>query len=73
VTPTAATVFGAGPSRMDAARVLRVIDGDTIVVTLGRRTETVRLCGIDATEGGDTGSAEATERVPWARFTCSRP
>lgn len=33
-----------------AARVERVIDGDTIVVRIGRRTERVRLIGIDAPE-----------------------
>ena len=32
------------------ARVERVIDGDTIVVRIGRGTERVRLIGIDAPE-----------------------
>ena len=33
-----------------AATVVRVVDGDTIVVRLGDRTETVRLIGIDTPE-----------------------
>jgi micrococcal nuclease len=32
------------------ARVERIVDGDTIVVRIGRRTERVRLIGIDAPE-----------------------
>lgn len=34
----------------DEARVVRVVDGDTIVVRLGGREQTVRLIGIDTPE-----------------------
>jgi micrococcal nuclease len=40
----------AGVAPTGAARVERVIDGDTIVVRIGRGTERVRLIGIDAPE-----------------------
>lgn len=39
---------GAAPT--GAARVERIVDGDTIVVRIGRGTERVRLIGIDAPE-----------------------
>jgi micrococcal nuclease len=42
------------------AVVLRVIDGDTIVLTCGER---VRLIGIDAPERGEPGADEATQFV----------
>jgi len=42
------------------ATVLRVIDGDTIVLTCGER---VRLIGIDAPERGEAGANEATQFV----------
>lgn len=41
----------AGPP--GAAEVVRVVDGDTIVVRLGRDEETVRLLGIDTPESVD--------------------
>lgn len=41
---------GSDPDPSAVARVVRVIDGDTIVVRAGRRTETVRLIGIDTPE-----------------------
>src|SRR5205085_3089746 len=44
---------GARPDRAGAATVARVVDGDTIVVHLGGRTETVRLLGIDTPETVD--------------------
>lgn len=37
-------------STKEAARVLRVVDGDTIEVSLSNRRETVRLIGIDSPE-----------------------
>lgn len=40
----------AGAAPTGTARVERVIDGDTIVVRIGRSTERVRLIGIDAPE-----------------------
>lgn len=48
----------ADPSRMTAARVVRVVDGDTVVVEIRRPSgglksrETVRLIGVDAPELG---------------------
>lgn len=38
------------PSQLTAARVVEVIDGDTVVLRLNKRTETVRLIGIDTPE-----------------------
>lgn len=44
--------------------VARVIDGDTLVVTLdGARKERVRLIGIDAPERGDCYATQATARA----------
>jgi micrococcal nuclease len=37
----------------ERGRVVRVVDGDTIKVKIGRRTETVRLIGIDTPETVD--------------------
>lgn len=41
-------------------KVTRVVDGDTIVVKIGRKSERVRLIGIDTPESGDCYAAEAT-------------
>ncbi len=38
------------PAEKETARVIRVIDGDTIEVSLGGKKETVRLVGIDSPE-----------------------
>jgi micrococcal nuclease len=43
----------AEPLRPGEARVERVVDGDTIVVRIGGRTEKVRLIGIDTPETVD--------------------
>jgi micrococcal nuclease len=48
-----------GPSG-DGFTVVRVIDGDTIEVSAGERTERVRLIGINATESEECFSAEAS-------------
>ena len=40
-------------SATDSAQVLRVIDGDTIVVTINSKTEKVRLIGVDTPETVD--------------------
>jgi endonuclease YncB( thermonuclease family) len=45
----------------DAARVIRIVDGDTIEVTLNGRSETVRYVGIDTPERGQPGYRAATE------------
>jgi micrococcal nuclease len=39
-----------GSLRSDSARVVRVVDGDTIVVQTGGRTEKVRYIGVDTPE-----------------------
>ncbi len=44
----------------EPAKLVRVIDGDTIVVIVNNAEESVRLIGIDATEAGECGAAEAT-------------
>ena len=41
---------GTGPAVPGAATVSRVVDGDTVAVRVGRRTEKVRLLGIDTPE-----------------------
>ena len=62
----------AGESR--AARVVRVLDGDTLVASIGGRQRTIRLAGIDAPEtvrpgvaiecGGPEASASLTKLAP---------
>jgi micrococcal nuclease len=47
--PPLGTARAAGPQAGDAI-VERVVDGDTIVVALGRRDERIRLIGIDTPE-----------------------
>ncbi len=44
---------GGEPEQPGAARVLRVVDGDTIVVSIGGLEESVRLLGIDTPESVD--------------------
>ncbi|MBK9179072.1 MAG: thermonuclease family protein [Acidimicrobiales bacterium] len=54
--PLTAACAGRAPSTGDppgAATVERVVDGDTIVVDLGGRSERVRLIGIDTPESVD--------------------
>jgi micrococcal nuclease len=41
---------GAGPGATRAARVLRVVDGDTILVSVGGAQERVRYIGVDTPE-----------------------
>ena len=43
----------AEPTEPGHAEVVRVVDGDTVVVRLGRADETVRLLGIDTPESVD--------------------
>ena len=50
-TPPGATP--SPPGMLPAARVLRVVDGDTIEVEMGRRRFTVRYIGIDTPETVD--------------------
>lgn len=44
---------GAGAGKPGAAQVVRVIDGDTLVVNVGGREESIRLLGIDTPESVD--------------------
>ena len=50
------------PARLEQATVVRVIDGDTIVVQITDREEHVRYYGIDTPERGDACFSEATAR-----------
>ncbi|MBI3336573.1 thermonuclease family protein [Candidatus Peregrinibacteria bacterium] len=54
-------LIGCVPSEFDtgAVQVLAVVDGDTIITTIG----TVRLIGIDTPEKGECGYQEATEKL----------
>jgi endonuclease YncB( thermonuclease family) len=47
----------------EVAQVVRVIDGDTIVITLDGIEERVRVIGIDTPERGDCGFVEASEEL----------
>lgn len=59
--PTATTATGPdGPGNALRARVLSVVDGDTLVVVVGGVEERLRLIGIDAPERGECWSGEAT-------------
>lgn len=44
---------GPDPGQPGTARVLRVVDGDTIVVSIGGLEESVRLLGVDTPESVD--------------------
>lgn len=60
---SAEDVFCADPSPMEQARVVRIIDGDTMEVELRGRMETVRIYGIDTPERGEVCFREAAERL----------
>jgi micrococcal nuclease len=45
-----------GATRSDAARVVRVVDGDTVVVRTGGREERVRYIGVDTPESVKPGT-----------------
>jgi micrococcal nuclease len=45
-----------GASRSDSARVVRVVDGDTVVVQTGGRQERVRYIGVDTPESVKPGT-----------------
>src|SRR3989442_1314697 len=61
--PTVETVFCADPSRMQAARVLRIVDGDTIHVDIDGKEEIIRFYGDNTTEHGQPCFDEATQRT----------
>ena len=42
---------------------MRIVDGDTLVVSLGGAEQTVRLIGIDAPEAGECSAGRAAERL----------
>ena len=53
---------GAGPDgATEAAAVIRVVDGDTIVVRIGGREERVRYIGLDAPEVANAGAGTPGE------------
>jgi len=47
----------------EAARVVRVVDGDTLIVAIDGLDKRVRLIGVDAPEIGEPGGDEATQFV----------
>lgn len=64
VTPTDVVFLKDIEFRSNNAQVVRVIDGDTIVVRLADDSEEhVRIVGIDATEKGECYAEEATKRL----------
>ncbi|MBI5285212.1 MAG: thermonuclease family protein [Chloroflexi bacterium] len=62
-TPSADAVLCAESAGMQAARVARIVDGDTLHVEIDGRDETVRLFGINAPEVGQPCADEATARL----------
>ncbi len=57
----AAVACGCGssaPSAESAGKVVRVVDGDTLVVEIGHESERVRLLGIDTPERARSGAVE---------------
>jgi micrococcal nuclease len=59
----AETVFCADPAPLEPAELVRVIDGDTIVVRLAGGEETIRVFGIDTPERGEVCFREAADRI----------
>ena len=66
IAPPAATdvspLLQVDPSQLEAARVVHVVDGDTIDVELNGQEERIRYYGIDTPERGDSCFDEATDR-----------
>lgn len=60
---TTDTVFCADPSKMEDARVLRIVDGDTVHVELNGHEEIIRFYGIDTTERGEPCFEEGAQRT----------
>lgn len=61
VLPSASVTAGA--ARVASVPVTRVVDGDTLTVRIGSRTEKVRIIGVDTPEVGECYAAEATRRL----------
>jgi micrococcal nuclease len=53
----------ADPATMESARVVRIVDGDTIEVEIDGREDTVRLFGVDTAERGQRCFVEASARL----------
>lgn len=58
-SPFALPTVTARPDDIELARLIRVIDGDTIEVSIDGITNTVRYIGVDTPERGDGGYIEA--------------
>ncbi|WP_416667985.1 thermonuclease family protein [Egbenema bharatensis] len=58
--PSPRTTLLSSPEQSEEWQVVRVSDGDSIVVRSGGREERVRFCGIDAPEAAQPWGAEAT-------------
>lgn len=58
---------GSDRSTIETAQVVRVIDGDTIVVTIDGREEVIRYIGIDTPERYDGGSPACFSQEATAR------
>ena len=66
ITPVLAQLLQ--PPQLLAARVLEVIDGATIDVTIGREQQRIRLAGIQVpSAGGETGVADCGGRAAFVR------
>ncbi|HZP56431.1 MAG TPA: thermonuclease family protein [Dehalococcoidia bacterium] len=61
--PTADTVLCADPAGMQPARVLRIVDGDTLHVELSGGDVTIRLFGVDTPERGEPCFSEASRAL----------
>lgn len=76
LSPSQAEEAGLGPCPAqlrpcEPARVVEVVDGDTVKVRLGRKEETVRLIGVDTPETKDPRKAVECFGPEAARFTAS--
>jgi micrococcal nuclease len=63
LAPEAQAVLCTDASALQPAELVRVIDGDTIVVRIGGVEDTVRLYGIDTAERGQVCFREAADRL----------
>lgn len=62
-TPDETTVLCADPATLEPAKTVRIIDGDTLDVTIDGTEARVRLFGVDTPERGDACFREATDRL----------
>lgn len=61
--PASAPAATANAAPGEPADVMRIVDGDTLVVSLGGAEQTVRLIGVDAPEAGECSAGRAAERL----------